>query len=85
MLDQNKIDRPVLSDDQLAQLNIRLHEALQKSQPVNIKFYKEGYIDFVQLNIHRIDSLNFEIEGIKPNTTYHQKVSILDIIDITFA
>lgn len=85
MLDQNKIDRPVLSDDQLAQLNIRLHEALQRSQPVNIKFYKEGYIDFVQLNIHRIDSLNFEIEGIKPNTTYHQKVSILDIIDITFA
>ena len=59
--------------------------SLQKSQPVNIKFYKEGYIDFVQLNIHRIDSLNFEIEGIKPNTTYHQKVSILDIIDITFA
>lgn len=63
MIDQNKIDRPVLSDDQLAQLNIRLHEALQKSQPVNIKYYEEGYINFVNLNIHRIDSLNLEIEG----------------------
>lgn len=85
MMDQNKVDRPVLSDDQLAQLNIHLHEALQKSRPVNIKYYEEGYINFIQLNIHRIDSLNFEIEGIKPNTTYRQKVSILDIIDITFA
>lgn len=85
MIDQNKIDRPVLSDDQLAQLNIRLHEALQKSQPVNIKYYEEGYINFVNLNIHRIDSLNLEIEGIKPGTTYHQKVPILDIVDITFS
>ncbi|MDU2376311.1 YolD-like family protein, partial [Anaerococcus vaginalis] len=35
----NKITRPVLSDDQLAELNIRLHEALQYAQPVEVKFY----------------------------------------------
>lgn len=38
IIDQNKITRPVLSDDQLAELNIRLHEALQYAQPVEVKF-----------------------------------------------
>ncbi len=40
--------RPVLSDDQLAELNIRLHEALQYAQPVEVKFYNNGFVDSVQ-------------------------------------
>ncbi|HCW9489477.1 TPA: YolD-like family protein [Staphylococcus aureus] len=82
IIDQNKITRPVLSDDQLAELNIRLHEALQYAQPVEVKFYNNGFVDSVRLTIYRIDAINYEIDGYVYNQQQRQKVSIFDILDI---
>ncbi|AUU51624.1 YolD-like family protein [Staphylococcus aureus] len=80
IIDQNKITRPVLSDDQLAELNIRLHEALQYAQPVEVKFYNNGFVDSVRLTIYRIDAINYEIDGYVYNQQQRQKISILDIV-----
>ncbi|CAA3878541.1 yolD-like family protein [Staphylococcus aureus] len=82
IIDQNKIPRPVLSDDQLAELNIRLHEALQYAQPVEVKFYNNGFVDSVRLTIYRIDAINYEIDGYVYNQQQRQKISIFDILDI---
>lgn len=82
IIDQNKITRPVLSDDQLAELNIRLHEALQYAQPVEVKFYNNGFVDSVRLTIYRIDAINYEIDGYVYNHQQRQKISIFDILDI---
>ncbi|HHC5857751.1 TPA: YolD-like family protein [Staphylococcus aureus] len=82
IIDQNKIKRPVLSDDQLAELNIRLHEALQYAQPVEVKFYNNGFVDSVRLTIYRIDAINYEIDGYVYNQQQRQKISIFDILDI---
>ncbi|HEJ6890319.1 TPA: YolD-like family protein [Staphylococcus aureus] len=82
IIDQNKITRPVLSDDQLAELNIRLHEALQYAQPVEVKFYNNGFVDSVRLTIYRIDAINYEIDGYVYNKQQRQKISIFDILDI---
>ncbi|HHA0434519.1 TPA: YolD-like family protein [Staphylococcus aureus] len=82
IIDQNKITRPVLSDDQLAELNIRLHEALQYAQPVEVKFYNNGFVDSVRLTIYRIDAINYEIDGYIYNQQQRQKISIFDILDI---
>ncbi|GBX45457.1 YolD-like family protein [Staphylococcus aureus] len=82
IIDQNKITRPVLSDDQLAELNIRLHEALQYPQPVEVKFYNNGFVDSVRLTIYRIDAINYEIDGYVYNQQQRQKISIFDILDI---
>ncbi|HCY8259915.1 TPA: YolD-like family protein [Staphylococcus aureus] len=82
IIDQNKITRPVLSDDQLAELNIRLHEALQYAQPVEVKFYNNGFVDSVHLTIYRIDAINYEIDGYVYNQQQRQKISIFDILDI---
>ncbi|HEJ9194733.1 TPA: YolD-like family protein [Staphylococcus aureus] len=82
IIDQNKIIRPVLSDDQLAELNIRLHEALQYAQPVEVKFYNNGFVDSVRLTIYRIDAINYEIDGYVYNQQQRQKISIFDILDI---
>ncbi|WP_053876009.1 YolD-like family protein, partial [Staphylococcus aureus] len=78
IIDQNKITRPVLSDDQLAELNIRLHEALQYAQPVEVKFYNNGFVDSVRLTIYRIDAINYEIDGYVYNQQQRQKISIFD-------
>ncbi|NDR35868.1 YolD-like family protein [Staphylococcus aureus] len=82
IIDQNKITRPVLSDDQLAELNIRLHEALQYAQPVEVKFYNNGFVDSVRLTIYRIDAINYEMDGYVYNQQQRQKISIFDILDI---
>ncbi|HCY1748207.1 TPA: YolD-like family protein [Staphylococcus aureus] len=82
IIDQNKITRPVLSDDQLAELNIRLHEALQYAQPVEVKFYNNGFVDSVRLTIYHIDAINYEIDGYVYNQQQRQKISIFDILDI---
>lgn len=82
IIDQNKITRPVVSDDQLAELNIRLHEALQYAQPVEVKFYNNGFVDSVRLTIYRIDAINYEIDGYVYNQQQRQKISIFDILDI---
>ncbi|HDI7469531.1 TPA: YolD-like family protein [Staphylococcus aureus] len=82
IIDQNKITRPVLSDDQLAELNIRLHEALQYAQPVEVKFYNNAFVDSVRLTIYRIDAINYEIDGYVYNQQQRQKISIFDILDI---
>ncbi|EOD4372348.1 YolD-like family protein [Staphylococcus aureus] len=82
IIDQNKITRPVLSDDQLAELNIRLHEALQYAQPVEVKLYNNGFVDSVRLTIYRIDAINYEIDGYVYNQQQRQKISIFDILDI---
>ncbi|HDJ3072905.1 TPA: YolD-like family protein [Staphylococcus aureus] len=82
IIDQNKITRPLLSDDQLAELNIRLHEALQYAQPVEVKFYNNGFVDSVRLTIYRIDAINCEIDGYVYNQQQRQKISIFDILDI---
>ncbi|HCX0664742.1 YolD-like family protein [Staphylococcus aureus] len=82
IIDQNKITRPILSDDQLAELNIRLHEALQYAQPVEVKFYNNGFVDSVRLTIYRIDAINYEIDGYVYNQQQRQKISIFDILDI---
>ncbi|GBW43850.1 TPA: YolD-like family protein [Staphylococcus aureus] len=82
IIDQNKITRPVLSDDQLAELNIRLHEVLQYAQPVEVKFYNNGFVDSVRLTIYRIDAINYEIDGYVYNQQQRQKISIFDILDI---
>lgn len=82
IIDQNKITRPVLSDDQLAELKIRLHEALQYAQPVEVKFYNNGFVDSVRLTIYRIDAINYEIDGYVYNQQQRQKISIFDILDI---
>ncbi|HAR5324216.1 TPA: YolD-like family protein [Staphylococcus aureus] len=82
IIDQNKITRPVLSDDQLAELNIRLHEALQYAQHVEVKFYNNGFVDSVRLTIYRIDAINYEIDGYVYNQQQRQKISIFDILDI---
>ncbi len=74
IIDQNKITRPVLSDDQLAELNIRLHEALQYAQPVEVKFYNNGFVDSVRLTIYRIDAINYEIDGYVYNQQQRQKI-----------
>ncbi|RIP33183.1 YolD-like family protein [Staphylococcus gallinarum] len=80
--DQNKIDRPLLSDDQLNELNNQLHQALHNDVPVLIEYFQDGWLETVQLRIKRIDLLQMKLVGEITHTTRAMKLSLLDITKI---
>ena len=82
IIDQNKIDRPILSDDQLNELNIQLHHALHANIPVDIEYYKNGWLEYITLEIKNIDILHMNLEGYPLATSNTIKLSLFDITNI---
>lgn len=82
IIDQNKIDRPILSDDQLNELNIQLHQALHANTPVSIEYYKNGWLEYITLEIKNIDMLHMYLEGYPLATPNTIKLSLFDITNI---
>lgn len=54
---RNKIEKPILSDDQKEKIEYVL-QTYKKGQTVKIKFYNDGYLYFVETQIKRIDTEN---------------------------
>ena len=55
--ERNKIEKPVLTDDQMEKINYVL-QSYRKGQTVKIKFYNDGYLYFIETQIKRIDLEN---------------------------
>ena len=55
--ERNKIDKPVLSDDQIEKINYIL-QSYKRGQIVKIKFYNDGYLYVIETQIKRIDLEN---------------------------
>ena len=55
--ERNKIDKPVLSDDQMEKINYIL-QTYKRGQTVKIKFYNDGYLYVIETQIKRIDLEN---------------------------
>ena len=54
---RNKIDKPILTDDQMEKINFVL-QTYKRGQTVKIKFYSDGYLYFINTKIKRIDLEN---------------------------
>ena len=59
---QNKIDKPILSVDQLDQLNIIVNQKLQDNSLCEVLYYNDGYIDRV---LGYIDTINVQEKYVK--------------------
>lgn len=57
---RNKIDKPILTDDQIEKINYVL-QSYQKGQRVKIKFYHDGYLYYIETEIKRIDLENRQL------------------------
>lgn len=82
IIDQNKIDRPILSDDQLNDLNIQLHQSLHNNRPVQLEYYQEGWFKALSLTIKHIDMINMYLLGIRHDNDEEIKISLLDVTKI---
>ena len=55
--ERNKIEKPILTDDQKEKINYVL-QSYKRGQTVKIKFYNDGYLYFIETQIKRIDLEN---------------------------
>ncbi|MEY8625975.1 YolD-like family protein [Staphylococcus equorum] len=83
LVDQNKIDRPILSDDQLNDLNLHLHQALHTDSYIHIEYYKAGWLETTHIKIKNIDMTHMFLEGYLIHTQETIKLSLFDITRIT--
>lgn len=74
---RNKINKPILSLDQLETLNNKLEEALQKNKTATIYFYKNDLIYYVVGTIKKIDYL---FKKIKIENYWLESNEVIDII-----
>lgn len=82
LIDQNKIDRPTLSDDQLNELNLQLQQALHTEQHITIEYYQSGWLEHITLKIKNIDMVHMYLEGYSLNKSEVIKLSLFDITRI---
>jgi len=78
--DQNKIDRPSLSDHQLNDLNDKLIFKMYHDPKIELRYFVDGYIKTKEGCIHKVDvhtqTLHlYEESGLS-------KVNLLDIVEI---
>ncbi|MDN5613219.1 MAG: YolD-like family protein [Staphylococcus equorum] len=80
MLDQNKIERPILSDDQINNLNQKLIDKMFNNPYVELKYFEEGYIKEISGYVHKVDVHNSELQlSVRGEIN---KFSLLDIVEI---
>ena len=53
--EQNKIDKPILSDDQLNDLNDKLIFKMYNDPAIDVRYYLKGYIQTIEGYIHKVD------------------------------
>ena len=58
MLKRKRITKPVLSVDQIEDLNIKITEAVEEDCSIKIAFYKAGYVLLAEGKILRLDLIN---------------------------
>ncbi|RDW16507.1 YolD-like family protein [Oceanobacillus arenosus] len=76
----NKI-KPILDEQQLDEIGIKLHEAITKDLEVEITYYGKGNHDYLSIKekIYRIDYID---KYIKMDNFDRSKIEFCDILDI---
>ena len=72
---RNKIERPILTDDQKEKINYAL-QSYKKGQIIKIKFFHDGYLYEINTSIKRIDLENHVL------VLENGKLDFINIIDI---
>lgn len=70
--DQNKMDMPLLSDEQLQDINENVSYKINKNIVAEVNYWQDGYIYSIQCNIKKVD----EIEGVMIVTREIEKNNI---------
>lgn len=78
--DQNKIDRPSLSDDQLNDLNDKLIFKMYNDPTIELRYFVDGYINEKEGYIYNVDPYTQTLHLDEESGL--SKINLLDIVEI---
>ncbi|OEK56308.1 YolD-like family protein [Staphylococcus equorum] len=78
--DQNKIEKPELSDDQLNELNDTLILKMFHEPNIEVSYFEDGYIQSIEGYIHKVDT-HQQILHLYEGTGL-SKINLKDIVEI---
>ncbi|MDG0825413.1 YolD-like family protein [Staphylococcus equorum] len=78
--DQNKIEKPILSDDQLNELNDTLIFKMFHEPNIEVSYFEDGYIRIIEGYIHKVDT-HHQILHLYEGTGLN-KINLKDIVEI---
>lgn len=78
--DQNKIEKPILSDDQLNELNDTLIFKMFREPNIEVSYFDDGYIQTIEGYIHKVD-VHTQLLYLYEETGL-SKINLKDIVEI---
>ncbi|GEP84675.1 yolD-like family protein [Staphylococcus piscifermentans] len=82
-VDQTKVERPVLSEDQIYELNQQIQTAFHTQTAIKVRYFKNGWIHALNLMPTKIDYLEQLLIGKDLKALQPVQLSLLDIVHIT--
>ncbi len=58
MIERTRIEKPILSSDQIEDINLKLQVAIEDNRELEVAFYDKGYVLLAEGKIMRIDVNN---------------------------
>jgi len=80
ILDRNKIERPILSEDQLNELNDTLVYKMFHNPDITVSYFEDGYIQKKTGQIHKVDTLEQKLHMYEDDILC--QLNLLDIVEI---
>ena len=76
LLEKQKIKKPILSDEELQDLEEKIINALHSQETISLQFYKNGYIRTITGQINKIDRVYKTIYLNSTRLLFNQIISI---------
>lgn len=80
--DQNKIDMPLLSQEQLEEINDKVKYKIEKRVIADISYWQDGYIHSIPCYISKVDQLNGIMSVIKDNGKDKVQIKLSSIVNV---
>ncbi len=80
--DQNKIDIPLLSDDQLQLINEKVQYKMKNHIISDVSYWNNGYISSLQCYIKKVDTLEGVMIVTNENGKDKIKISLINIVSV---
>ncbi|WP_436962360.1 YolD-like family protein [Staphylococcus shinii] len=80
--DQNKIDMPLLSEEQLEEINDKVIYKIKKQIIADLSYWQDGYIISVQCFINKVDELNGIMLVTKENGKEKGRIKLSSIVSV---
>lgn len=80
--DQNKIDMPILTEEQIHILNDKLNNKIQNKSSVSVEYYLDGYMYSISGYIKKVDTIESVLIITNDKGNESKKIPLLSIINL---